>query len=80
MSDEDGETNHPSPNSNTPIARLLDVMARLRSPDGGCPWDREQDFSTIAPYTIEEAHEVADAIWREDWEELREELGDESFC
>ena len=47
-----------------PIQRLLQVMARLRDPDGGCPWDLEQDFSTIAPYTIEEAYEVADAIAR----------------
>ena len=54
-------------------------MRKLRDPDGGCPWDLEQDFSTIAPYTIEEAYEVADAIEREDWEELRHELGDLLF-
>ncbi len=54
-------------------------MRRLRDPDEGCPWDLEQDFSTIAPYTIEEAYEVADAIEREDWEELRDELGDLLF-
>jgi len=58
------------------IARLLRVMARLRDPDGGCPWDLEQDFSTIAPYTIEEAYEVADAIEREDFDDLEGELGD----
>jgi ATP diphosphatase len=58
------------------IARLLDIMAQLRSPGSGCPWDLEQDFSTIAPYTIEEAYEVADAIARGDFEDLREELGD----
>lgn len=57
------------------LARLIEVMARLRGPDG-CPWDRAQTFATIAPYTIEEAHEVADAIARGDLEALREELGD----
>ena len=56
--------------------RLLTVMARLRDPDGGCPWDIEQTFETIAPYTIEEAYEVADAIARRDRADLREELGD----
>ena len=54
-------------------------MKRLRDPETGCPWDLEQDFSTIAPYTIEEAYEVADAIEREDWQELRSELGDFLF-
>lgn len=61
------------------IERLLSVMARLRNPDGGCPWDLEQDFATIAPYTIEEAYEVADAIQRGDLQDLREELGDLLF-
>ncbi|MGR3485195.1 MAG: nucleoside triphosphate pyrophosphohydrolase [Paracoccaceae bacterium] len=56
--------------------RLRGIMAALRDPDTGCPWDIEQTFSTIAPYTIEEAHEVADAIEREAWDELRAELGD----
>lgn len=56
--------------------RLIEVMARLRAPDGGCSWDLRQDFSTIAPYTIEEAYEVADAIARENVADLREELGD----
>jgi nucleoside triphosphate diphosphatase len=58
------------------ISRLLQVMARLRDPQGGCPWDLEQDFSTIAPYTIEEAYEVADAIERRDFDDLEGELGD----
>jgi MazG family protein len=59
-----------------PIDTLLQIMARLRDPDTGCPWDREQDFSTIAPYTIEEAYEVADAIDRGDMAALKDELGD----
>jgi nucleoside triphosphate diphosphatase len=58
------------------IERLLWVMARLRDPEGGCPWDLEQDFSSIAPYTIEEAYEVADAIERQDFHDLEGELGD----
>jgi MazG family protein len=65
--------------SDDPIARLLDIMARLRDPAKGCPWDREQSFETIAPYTIEEAYEVADAIERMDWAALRDELGDLLF-
>lgn len=60
----------------TGIGRLLAIMAALRDPQGGCPWDIEQDFASIAPYTIEEAHEVADAIAREAWDELPAELGD----
>jgi ATP diphosphatase len=58
------------------ISRLIDIMARLRTPGSGCPWDLEQNFATIAPYTIEEAYEVTDAIARGDLEDLREELGD----
>jgi len=58
------------------IKPLLQIMASLRDPDSGCPWDIKQDFSTIAPYTIEEAYEVADAIQRNNMEELRDELGD----
>jgi len=58
------------------ISRLLDIMARLRTPEGGCPWDIEQNFASIAPYTIEEAYEVADAIARGDLDDLRDELGD----
>jgi nucleoside triphosphate diphosphatase len=61
------------------IARLLEIMRRLRDPDTGCPWDIEQTFATIAPYTIEEAYEVADAIERQAWDELRGELGDLLF-
>ncbi len=58
------------------ISRLIEIMAALRNPDGGCPWDLEQDFRSIRHYTIEEAYEVADAIEREDFNDLREELGD----
>jgi nucleoside triphosphate diphosphatase len=58
------------------LADLLVIMARLRDPERGCPWDVKQDFSTIAPYTVEEAYEVADAIERRDWHDLRDELGD----
>jgi nucleoside triphosphate diphosphatase len=58
------------------IARLLAIMAALRTPGSGCPWDLQQDFATIAPYTLEEAYEVADAIARHDLGDLREELGD----
>lgn len=58
------------------IEKLLDIMAALRNPDTGCPWDLEQDFTTIAPYTIEEAYEVADAIREEDYAGLKGELGD----
>jgi nucleoside triphosphate diphosphatase len=61
------------------IEKLLKVMERLRDPKDGCPWDREQNFSTIAPYTIEEAYEVADAIERNDQQDLRDELGDLLF-
>lgn len=59
-----------------PIDRLLEVMAALRNKDDGCPWDIEQTFKTIAPYTVEEAYEVADAIERGDVNDLKEELGD----
>src|SRR5580658_1255620 len=58
------------------IGRLLDIMAALRTPKTGCPWDLAQNFSTIAPYTLEEAYEVADAIERNDLTDLKEELGD----
>jgi ATP diphosphatase len=63
----------------TPIDRLKEIMVRLRDPNGGCPWDIEQTFQTIAPYTIEEAYEVADAIERGDMNELKNELGDLLF-
>ena len=58
------------------ISRLLEIMAALRTPGTGCPWDLEQNFATIAPYTIEEAYEVTDAIARGDLDDLRDELGD----
>lgn len=61
------------------MLRLVEIMRRLRDPVGGCPWDLEQDFVTIAPYTLEEAHEVADVIAREAWGELPGELGDLLF-
>lgn len=61
------------------IERLLEIMRRLRDPESGCPWDIEQDFATIAPYTIEEAYEVADAIERNAYDELKGELGDLLF-
>ena len=62
-----------------PIDRLVGIMAKLRDPNGGCPWDVEQTFATIAPYTIEEAYEVADAIERGDMDDLKSELGDLLF-
>ncbi|MEO0939772.1 MAG: nucleoside triphosphate pyrophosphohydrolase [Pseudomonadota bacterium] len=65
--------------SQSGINRLLAIMAALRDPDTGCPWDIEQTFATIAPYTIEEAYEVDDAIQREAWDELKGELGDLLF-
>ena len=61
------------------IRRLLTIMARLRDPQGGCPWDIQQTFATIAPYTVEEAYEVADAIDRGDLDDLKDELGDLLF-
>ncbi len=69
----------PLDNTAPPMARLLAVMAKLRDPATGCPWDIEQSFATIAPYTIEEAYEVADAIQKNDMAHLREELGDLLF-
>jgi len=66
-------------NESGDIARLLEIMAKLRNPDGGCPWDLEQNFRTIAPYTVEEAYEVADAIERGDMGALKDELGDLLF-
>jgi nucleoside triphosphate diphosphatase len=61
------------------LERLLDIMARLRDPKSGCPWDKEQTFATIAPFTVEEAHEVADAIERGDLHDIKDELGDLLF-
>ena len=65
-----------SPDKRYTLDDLLGVMARLRDKDTGCPWDAKQSFATIAPYTIEEAYEVADAIAREDLDALKDELGD----
>ncbi|MFZ5608633.1 MAG: nucleoside triphosphate pyrophosphohydrolase [Pseudomonadota bacterium] len=62
-----------------PLHDLRAVMARLRAPEGGCPWDRAQDFASIAPYTLEEAYEVVDCIERRAWPELKAELGDLLF-
>ena len=61
------------------MQQLLEIMQRLRDPENGCPWDVEQDFSSIAPYTIEEAYEVADAVARSDMNDLKDELGDLLF-
>ena len=64
------------PKPSREISGLIEIMRRLRDPNGGCPWDREQTFETIAPYTIEEAYEVVGAIEDRDWNALRDELGD----
>src|SRR6202011_1853618 len=61
------------------LSRLLAIMARLRNPNSGCPWDREQNFASIAPYTIEEAYEVAEAIAQKHMASFRDELGDLLF-
>jgi tetrapyrrole methylase family protein/MazG family protein/ATP diphosphatase len=66
----------PAPVDPAPLARLLAIMARLRDQKDGCPWDVQQTFATIAPYTVEEAYEVADAIARQDLDDLKDELGD----
>jgi tetrapyrrole methylase family protein/MazG family protein/ATP diphosphatase len=68
--------NDPREKDQHPLFTLIDIMAKLRDPDGGCPWDLEQTFATVAPYTVEEAYEVADAIERGDLADLKEELGD----
>jgi len=73
MKPEDAPANAPGGDG---IERLLAIMARLRDPDGGCPWDVKQTFASVAPYTIEEAYEVADAIDRGNPDDLRDELGD----
>ena len=72
MSFDENLINNPSKG----MPRLLEIMRALRDPEKGCPWDIEQNFKTIAPYTVEEAYEVADAIERENWEDLKNELGD----
>lgn len=66
----------PNPVAEAAISELLAIMARLRDPEAGCPWDLKQNFDTIVPYTVEEAFEVAEAVARRDYPELREELGD----
>ena len=76
MSDNPPARTASGPETEPPIDRLLAIMARLRDPQRGCAWDLEQTFETIAPYTIEEAYEVADAVERGDLGDLREELGD----
>ena len=79
MDDTPAPNTTPDPLSNKErrtLADLLNIMARLRNPETGCPWDIEQDFKSIAPYTIEEAYEVAEAIARGDMESLKDELGD----
>ena len=72
MSFDENLINNPSKG----MPRLLEIMRALRDPESGCPWDIEQNFKTIAPYTVEEAYEVADAIERENWDDLKNELGD----
>ena len=64
---------------NHPIEQLEQIMAKLRDPEGGCPWDLKQNFETIVPHTIEETYEVVDAIHNKDWPNLQEELGDLLF-
>lgn len=68
-----------APETGDPLARLVAIMARLRDPDSGCPWDRTQTWDTIVPHTLEEAYEVADAIERRAFDEIRDELGDLLF-
>lgn len=76
MTDPDLPITERTTDATTEVARLIEIMAALRDPNTGCPWDIEQDFASIAPYTIEEAHEVADVIARNAWDELPGELGD----
>ena len=76
MPDSDPLIEDRTPETGRQMQRLVAIMARLRDPEAGCPWDIEQDFTTIAPYTIEEAYEVADAIARADMADLQGELGD----
>ena len=76
MTKEKNESQHICLSSSGEISRLLEIMKRLRDPKDGCPWDIEQSYETIAPYTIEEAYEVSDAIDQGNWQELEGELGD----
>ena len=79
MTKEKNESQRICLSSNGEISRLLEIMKRLRDPKDGCPWDIEQTYETIAPYTIEEAYEVSDAIDQGNWHELEGELGGSSF-
>lgn len=79
MPDSDPLIHDATPDAGRQMDRLVAIMARLRDPATGCPWDLEQDFATIAPYTIEEAYEVADAIARDNMPDLKGELGDLLF-
>jgi ATP diphosphatase len=79
MPESDPLIHDATPDTGRQMERLVAIMARLRDPETGCPWDLEQDFATIAPYTIEEAYEVADAIDRNAMDDLRGELGDLLF-
>lgn len=79
MSDASAPADTPSPLASDRFSDLVNIMKRLRDPETGCPWDVEQTFETIAPYTIEEAYEVSDAIDRGDMTDLRDELGDLLF-
>jgi ATP diphosphatase len=76
MTKEKNESQRICLSSSGEISRLLEIMKRLRDPKDGCPWDIEQSYETIAPYTIEEAYEVSDAIAQGNWQELEGELGD----
>ncbi len=69
-------TSNPDRDAADALIRLIEIMRRLRDPEHGCPWDIEQDFHSIVPYTVEEAYEVVDAIERQDWDDLEAELGD----
>lgn len=73
---DQGQLVEPASPGSVPLDRLVAIMARLRDPEGGCPWDLAQNFQTIAPYTIEEAYEVAEAIGHDDMDALKDELGD----
>ena len=76
LSEAPAAISHRQPDASAALERLMNVMARLRDPAAGCEWDTVQTFATIAPYTIEEAYEVADAIARDDMADLKDELGD----
>lgn len=77
--DSNKEKSNMSETLQTPIERLVEIMTTLRDPEHGCPWDRKQTFASIVPHTLEEAYEVADAIEQQNWDDVREELGDLLF-